>query len=148
MIGDERATAEVPLCESGVHVRTCWCTTLLTCVRLIEWVHSHTPNFNTILRAVREIWKTGLHESTCRCVPFLTCVKLFCNGSLATYQNWTQSFQPFSRYGKGGVHVRTCRCTTPDLRFARWDQLGAFQDRNQSLNTQVAPTPTSASVPN
>ena len=56
----------------------------LTRVRLTEWVPSHTPNFNTILQAVREIWKRGVHVRTCKCIPSLTCVKLLflSNGSL------------------------------------------------------------------
>ena len=32
LIGDGRAGEEAPSCEGGVHVRTCRCTTHLTCV--------------------------------------------------------------------------------------------------------------------
>ena len=53
----------------GVHVRTCNCAPHQTCVRLIEWVPSHTLNVNTILQAVREICKRDLHVRACRYIP-------------------------------------------------------------------------------
>ena len=90
-------------------VCTCRCAPHLTCVRLIEWVPSHTPTFNTILQTVREIWKRGVHVRTCKCIPSLTCVKFLSNGSLATHPSWIYSAQPFARYGEG-----VCTCARAD----------------------------------
>ena len=60
-------------------VRTCRCAQHLACVRLIEWVPSHAPNFNIILPAVCETWTMGVHMRMCKCITSLTCVKLLSN---------------------------------------------------------------------
>ena len=56
----------------------------------------------------------GVHVRTCRCTPHLTCVSLSSNGSLATHQVWTQSAQPFARYGRG-----VCTCARADVLYLR-----------------------------
>ena len=56
----------------------------------------------------------GVHMRTCRCTPHLTCVSLSSNGSLATQQVWTQSAQPFARYGRG-----VCTCARADALYLR-----------------------------
>ena len=56
----------------------------------------------------------GVHVRTCRCTLHLTCVSLSSNGSLATHQVWTQSAQPFARYGRG-----VCTCARADALHLR-----------------------------
>ena len=56
----------------------------------------------------------GVHVRTCRCTPHLTCVSLSSNGLLATHQVWTQSAQPFARYGRG-----VCTCARADALHLR-----------------------------
>ena len=56
----------------------------------------------------------GVHVRTCRCTPPQTCVKHLSNGSLVTHKIWTQSAQPFARYGRG-----VCTCARADALHLR-----------------------------
>ena len=75
-----------------------------------SWPPTDTPKLNPIGRAVPEIQKRGLHVRTFRDTPSMTCVKHLVHDPQLTYQNWTQSAEPFLRYRSA---VCTCRDTPP-----------------------------------
>ena len=60
------------------------------------------------------LFEGGVHVRTCRCTPPQTCVTHLTNGYLVTHKIWTQSAQPFARYGRG-----VCTCARADALHLR-----------------------------
>ena len=64
----------------------------------VGWVaSSHSPNLNTIGRAVPDIYNCGVRVLTCGSTPTRTFGNAFAKRSQSTYQIWTQSVQPILR---------------------------------------------------
>ena len=74
----------------------------------------HTPDFNNH-PSRSEIWKKGCANAHVQMHPISDLCKAPTLWLPATHQVWTQSTQPFARYGKGCEHAHVQMHPTSDL---------------------------------